>query len=81
MVLLIALVGFLLVAMQHWRRGTVLLALALLVAAVLRAVVPDERAGLLAIRRRGLDVLLYSGLGVVILAVAVTIKGAGGIFG
>ncbi|MDA3647438.1 DUF3017 domain-containing protein, partial [Saccharopolyspora indica] len=70
LVLLIAAVGFLLVSMQHWRRGSVLLGLALLVAAGLRAVVPPERVGLLAIRSRVVDVLLYSGFGVAILAVA-----------
>ncbi|MEG9519152.1 DUF3017 domain-containing protein [Saccharopolyspora indica] len=74
LVLLIAAVGFLLVSMQHWRRGSVLLGLALLVAAGLRAVVPPERVGLLAIRSRVVDVLLYSGFGVAILAVALTIE-------
>ncbi|MGW1676957.1 DUF3017 domain-containing protein [Saccharopolyspora sp. NPDC002376] len=74
LVLFIALVGFLLVAMQHWRRGAALLALAMLVAAVLRAVISQDRAGLLAIRSRAVDVLLYSGFGVVILSVAMTIK-------
>ncbi|MER7077825.1 Protein of unknown function [Saccharopolyspora antimicrobica] len=74
LVLLIAAIGFLLVAMQHWRRGTVLLAVALLVAAGMRAVIPQERTGLLTIRSRVVDVLLYSGFAVVILAVALTIK-------
>lgn len=74
LVLLIAAVGFLLVSMQHWRRGSVLLAVALLVAAVLRVVIPQERAGLLVIRSRAVDFLLYSGFGAMILAVALTIK-------
>lgn len=71
----IGLIGFLLVALQHWRRGTVVLGLALLVAAGLRAVIPDERAGLLAIRSRVVDMLLYSGFGVVIISIAMTITG------
>ncbi|WP_408642287.1 DUF3017 domain-containing protein [Saccharopolyspora indica] len=40
----------------------------------MRAVVPPERVGLLAIRSRVVDVLLYSGFGVAILAVALTIE-------
>ena len=34
-----------------------------------------DRAGLLAIRGRGLDVLTYGGFGVLVLAVALTITG------
>ncbi|MER7014119.1 DUF3017 domain-containing protein [Saccharopolyspora sp. NPDC000359] len=73
LVLLIAAVGFVLVAMQHWRRGATLLAVALLVAAALRAVVPPERVGLLAIRSRAVDFLLYSGFSAMIFVVALTI--------
>ena len=71
----IGLIGFLLVALQHWRRGTVVLGLALLVAAVLRAVIPQERTGLLNIRSRAVDILLYGGFGVVIISIAMTIRG------
>lgn len=75
LVLGIGLIGFLLVALQHWRRGTVVLGLALLVAAVLRAVIPQERTGLLNIRSRAVDILLYGGFGVVIISIAMTIRG------
>ncbi|MGP4015471.1 DUF3017 domain-containing protein [Saccharopolyspora sp. 5N708] len=75
LVLLVGLVGLLLVAMQHWRKGSVLLGGALLIAAVLRAVIPPERAGLLAIRSRAVDIVLYGGFGLVIVAVAMTIRG------
>lgn len=75
LVLLGVLIGLLLIAMGHWRRGPVLLGVALLVAAAMRGMVPPERAGLLAIRSRAVDVLLYSGFGLVIIAVAMTIKG------
>ncbi|GAA2331274.1 hypothetical protein GCM10009854_02900 [Saccharopolyspora halophila] len=71
----IGLIGFLLVAMQHWRRGTVVLGLALLLAAVFRALVPEERTGLLNIRSRAVDILLYGGFGVVIISIAMTIRG------
>lgn len=71
----IGLIGFLLVAMQHWRRGTVVLGLALLLAAVFRALVPQERTGLLNIRSRAVDILLYGGFGMVIISIAMTIRG------
>jgi hypothetical protein len=72
-VAVIALVGMGLVFTQHWRRGAVLLGVALLVAAVLRLAVPAERVGLLAIRGKAIDVLCYSGFGVAMVALAVTI--------
>ena len=61
-VLAIAVVGLLRVATAHWREGSVLLGGALLVAAALRAALPPDRAGLLAIRSRVVDILAYSGL-------------------
>lgn len=73
LVLGIAAAGMLRVLTQHWREGAALLAGALLVAAVLRAALPDDRAGLLAVRSRVIDVVLYVGLGLVTLALAVTI--------
>lgn len=72
-VLLIAVAGLARVLAEHWRQGSVLLGGALLVAAVLRAALPPHRAGLLAIRGRMIDVLCYSGFGVVIVALALTI--------
>ncbi|MBB5154884.1 DUF3017 domain-containing protein [Saccharopolyspora phatthalungensis] len=75
LVLLIVLIGLLLVALGHWRRGSVLLGFALLLAAATRAVIPQERMGLLAIRSKAVDVLLYSGFALVIIAVAITIRG------
>ena len=50
-----------------------LLGAALLVAAVLRLALPAEQAGLLAIRSKAIDVLCYSGFGVTMVALAVTI--------
>lgn len=74
-VLLVVLVGFLRIAGQHWREGSVLLGFALLVAAGLRGLLRREKLGLLVIRSRAVDVLLYSGLAFVILFIAVTITG------
>jgi hypothetical protein len=72
-VLLIAGVGMLRVLTQHWREGAVLLGGALVVAAVLRLLLPTDRVGLLAIRSRPIDVLCYGGLGTVIAVLAMTI--------
>jgi len=58
---------------QHWRQGAVLLGGALVVAAALRVLLPDDRVGLLAIRSRVIDVLCYGGFGVVMVVLAVTI--------
>ncbi len=69
----IAGIGMVLTLTQHWRRGAVLLGAALLVAAVLRLLVPPERAGLLAIRSRAVDVLCYTAFGVVMVVLAVQI--------
>lgn len=73
LVLAIAVVGLLRVATAHWREGSVLLGGALLVAAALRAALPPDRAGLLAIRSRVVDILAYSTLGLAVVLLAVTI--------
>ena len=72
-VLVVAAVGLLRVATANWREGAVLLGGSLLLAAVLRAVLPQERAGLVAIRSRALDVVSYTGLGLAVVLLAVTI--------
>jgi hypothetical protein len=72
-VLGIAAIGLLRVATANWREGAVLLGGSLLVAAALRALLPPERAGLLAIRSRIVDVLSYSGLGLAVVLLALTI--------
>lgn len=72
-VLLITAFGMVRVLTQHWREGAVLLAVALLVAAVLRVLLPVDRAGLLAIRSRVIDVLCYAGFGIVMAVLAATI--------
>jgi multisubunit Na+/H+ antiporter MnhB subunit len=72
-VLVVAAVGLLRVATANWREGAVLLGGSLLLAAVLRGVLPQERAGLVAIRSRALDVVSYTGLGLAVVLLAVTI--------
>jgi hypothetical protein len=71
--LVVAALGLLRVATANWREGSVLLGGALLVAAVLRAVLPPDRAGLVAIRSTAVDILAYSGLGLAVVLLAFTI--------
>jgi uncharacterized membrane protein YvlD (DUF360 family) len=73
MVLLIAAAGMVRVLTQHWREGAVLLGGAMIVAAVLRALLPTERVGLLAVRSRPVDVLCYGAFGVVMSIIAIQI--------
>ncbi len=75
LVLFVAAIGFFRVSIRHWRDGAMLIGCALVLAAVLRAFLPDEKVGLLAIRSRTVDIVLYSGLGLLILWVAATIHG------
>lgn len=75
LVLAIVAVGLARIGQYHWREGTVLLGGALLFAGLMRAVLPTDSIGLVAIRGRGVDVLLYGGLGLMVLAVALTITG------
>jgi DUF3017 family protein len=69
-------VALLRVFTQHWREGAALLGGALLLAAVLRAVLPTDRVGLLAIRSRPVDILTYLMFGGAMLVLAFTIVGA-----
>ncbi|MBC8092964.1 MAG: DUF3017 domain-containing protein [Pseudonocardia sp.] len=59
--------------MEHWRQGGVLLGGALLVAAALRMVLDPERAGLLAVRSRVVDVACYVVLGAAMILLSATI--------
>jgi hypothetical protein len=75
LVLAITAAGLIQIIQYYWRQGTGLLGGALLVAAVLRALLPTDSVGMVAIRSRAVDVLLYGGLGLMVVTVAVTIQG------
>lgn len=75
LVLLIVAVAALRISQYHWRQGAALIGGALLVAGLLRAVLPGEQAGLLAIRGKAVDVLSYGGLATLILFLTFTITG------
>ena len=57
-------IGLLLVTFEHWRRGLVVVGLALVVAAALRLLLPVRQVGFLAVRSRPTDVLFLAGSGV-----------------
>ena len=73
LVFAVVFVGMVRVLTQHWREGAALLGGALLLAALLRVVLPTDRVGLLAIRSRPVDVLVYLAFGGALLVLALTI--------
>jgi hypothetical protein len=75
MVLAVVAFGLVRIIMYHWRQGTVLIGLALFLAAALRVLLRDDQAGLIMIRSRAVDVLTYSGFGACMIFVAMTIEG------
>ena len=68
-------VGLLLVTFDHWRRGLIVVGLALLGGAVLRLLLPLRRVGFLAVRSRAVDVVLMAGAGLLLTVIAVAIAG------
>lgn len=72
-VLLVVAVGLVAVAAGNWRRGLVLMGLALIGAGVLRMVLPVRRVGFLAVRSSTTDVLLTTGGGVALVLAALAI--------
>ncbi len=65
--------GLIVVLSHHFRRGTVLFAGGLFLAAGLRAVLPPTAAGLLAVRGRIVDVLTLSALALGVLFTALVV--------
>ena len=59
-VLVVVGIGLLGVTFDHWRTGIVIMGLASIGAAVLRALLPVRRAGFLAVRSRPVDVTLLA---------------------
>jgi hypothetical protein len=69
-------IGLVLVTVDHWRRGLVVIGLALVVAGVLRLLLPLRRVGFLAVRSRPMDVVLLAGAGLALTVIALTIPAA-----
>ena len=69
-VLSLIIVALVFVAADRFRVGSVLLALAVVYAVALRAVLPDDMAGLLAVRSRKVDLLVLGFLAAGLLVLA-----------
>ncbi|BBX18356.1 hypothetical protein CRI77_06705 [Mycolicibacterium duvalii] len=79
-ILLVALflvAAFALVAAGFWRRGALVMALGVAVAAGLRLTLPEERAGLLAVRTRTVDFVTTASVSAAMLYIAWTIDPLG----
>jgi hypothetical protein len=74
-VLVAVAVGLGMVALEHWRRGLLVLGLALVGAGVLRLVLPERRVGFLAVRSRPVDVVLMAGTGIAVAVLSVVVPG------
>ncbi|WP_197382311.1 DUF3017 domain-containing protein [Mycolicibacterium mengxianglii] len=74
---LIFVAAFVLVAAGFWRRGALLLGIAVGVAAGLRLTLPDDRAGLLAVRTKGIDLVTTSAVSAAVIYIAWTIDPLG----
>ena len=69
-------VGLLLVTFDHWRRGLVVIGLSLIIAGLLRLLLPVRRVGFLAVRSRPMDVVLLAVAGLALAVTALTIPAA-----
>lgn len=68
--------GLAVVATNHFRRGSVLIAASVFAGALARLLLPERLAGMLAVRRRWVDVLLMTAAAVGITLVALVAKGS-----
>ena len=73
----IGLVAAILVAAGFWRRGTLLIGIGVGTAAVLRVLLTDEQAGVLAVRTKSLDVAMMSTVCATMVYIAWTIDPLG----
>jgi hypothetical protein len=74
---LIFVAAFGLVIAGYWRRGALVMAIGIGVAAVLRLALTDDRAGLLAVRSKAIDVVTTATVSTAMLYVAWTIDPLG----
>jgi hypothetical protein len=69
--------AFVLAAANFWRRGALLIGIGVGVAAILRLVLSDERAGLLVVRGKGLDFVTTAAVAAAVVYIAWTIDPLG----
>jgi hypothetical protein len=74
---LIIIAAYGLVIAGFWRRGALLIGIAVGVAAALRLVLADDRAGLLVVRTKGIDFTMTATVGAAVLYIAWTIDPLG----
>jgi hypothetical protein len=73
LVLAVAAAGLVIVTEGHWRAGVKAVAVGLVVAALARLVIPQQQAGMLAVRRRTVDVVILVALGVALFFLSTSI--------
>ena len=66
----VAAVGLLVVAFGPWRLGVGMIGAGLVAGSMARTLLPDRAAGLLRVRRPTADVVIMTGLGIVIVLLA-----------
>lgn len=71
------LAAFVLVAAGYWRRGALVMAIAVGMASALRLTLPEDRVGLLAVRGRTVDVATTAAVSAIMLYIAWTIDPLG----
>ncbi len=74
---LVLLVAFALVVAGYWRRGALVMAIGVGIAAVMRLTMTEERAGLLVVRSRAIDFATTASVSAVMLYIAWTIDPLG----
>ena len=72
-ILAVAVTALVIAAQSDWRLGVQILGGSLVVAALLRLVLANREAGMLAVRNRFLDALMLSGAGAALIALATSI--------
>jgi hypothetical protein len=72
-VLVVVGIGLVVVAFDHWRKGVVIMGVALIGAALLRLLLPVRRVGFLAVRSRPVDVVLLAVTGLAVTVIVLTI--------
>jgi hypothetical protein len=73
----IGLVALALVAAGFWRRGTLLIGIGVGLAAGLRLALPEDRAGVLVVRTRGIDVAMMAAVCAAVVYIAWTVDPLG----
>lgn len=71
------LAAFVLVIAGYWRRGALFIGIGMAVAAGLRLALTDERAGLLVVRSKGIDVVTTATVSAAVIFIASTIDPLG----